>query len=52
LRTERYRGSLFRSFTLPTDIDQTASEARYDNGVLQLKLAKKVAVAARKLAIQ
>jgi HSP20 family protein len=52
LRTERYFGSLFRSFTLPAEIDQTTSEARYENGVLELKLAKKAAVAARKLSIQ
>jgi HSP20 family protein len=52
LRTERYFGSLFRSFTLPADIDEATSEARYENGVLELKLAKKATVAARKLAIQ
>ena len=52
LRTERYYGNVYRSFTLPSDLDETTSEAKYDNGVLELKLAKKPAVAGRKLAIQ
>ena len=49
LRTERYAGSMFRSFALPSELDETASEAKYENGVLELKLAKKPAVAGRKL---
>ncbi len=52
LRTERYAGSLYRSFALPVELDEGASEARYDNGVLELKLAKKVPTAARRLSIQ
>ena len=52
LRTERYYGSVYRSFTLPIELDETASEAKYDNGVLELKLVKKPAVAGRKLTIQ
>ena len=51
LRSERYCGSSYRSFVLPSDIDEAASEAKYDNGVLELKLAKKAAVTGRKLAI-
>ena len=52
LRTERYAGSLFRSFTLPAELDEQASEARFDAGVLELKLAKKAPAAGRKLTIQ
>jgi HSP20 family protein len=52
LRTERYSGNVYRSFTLPVELDETASEAKYDNGVLELRLVKKPAVAGRKLAIQ
>ena len=52
LRTERYYGGVYRSFTLPAELDETASEAKYDNGILELKLAKKPAVAGRKLTIQ
>ena len=52
LRSERYFGSVYRSFTLPVDLDEAASTARYDSGVLELTLAKKAPVAGRKLAIQ
>jgi len=52
LRTERYYGSLYRSFTLPAELDEAASTAKYDNGVLELTLAKKPQVAGRKLAVQ
>ena len=52
LRTERYYGAVYRSFTLPSDLDEANSEAKYDNGVLELKLAKKPAVAGRKLTVQ
>ena len=40
LRSERYFGEVSRSFQLPGDIDQTASKARYENGVLTLNLMK------------
>jgi HSP20 family protein len=52
LRTERYYGAVYRSFTLPSELDEANSEAKYENGVLELKLAKKPAVAGRKLTIQ
>ena len=51
LHSERYFGSAYRSFTLPSELDEAASTAKYENGVLELKLAKK-AVAGRKLTIQ
>ncbi len=52
LRSERSYGSAYRSFTLPVDLDEENSTARYENGILELTLAKKPAVAGRKLAIQ
>jgi HSP20 family protein len=52
LRTERYYGGVYRSFTLPSEIDEANSAAKYDNGVLELKLAKKPVVSGRKLAVQ
>ena len=40
------RASRFaRSFTLPEEVDQDASQAKLDNGVLSLTLAKKRAAA-------
>lgn len=41
IRSERYYGSVSRSFTLDESVDQTAAVAKYDNGVLQLTLPKK-----------
>jgi HSP20 family protein len=52
LRSERYRGSVYRGFTLPVEIDESASNAKYENGVLELTLVKKAAVAGRKLTVQ
>jgi len=52
LRSERHYGSVYRSFTLPVDLDEAASAARFENGVLELTLARKTAPAGRKLAIQ
>lgn len=41
LRSERYYGEVSRSFQLPLDIDEGASKARYENGILTLNLTKK-----------
>jgi HSP20 family protein len=52
LRSERYYGQLQRSFTLPQEVDDDQAEARYENGVLQLTLPKKVGTGGKQLAIQ
>ena len=52
LRSERHTGSFYRGFTLPVEIDEAASNAKYENGVLELTLTKKPALAGRKLTIQ
>jgi HSP20 family protein len=52
LRSERYYGAVYRSFVLPVELDEAASQAKYENGVLELTLAKKAQVAGRKLTIQ
>jgi HSP20 family protein len=51
LRNERYYGAVSRSFQMPVDIDDSAAKAKYENGVLQLTLPKKVAVAGQRLSI-
>lgn len=51
LRTERYAGPKVRSFSLAVELDEVASHARYEAGVLELTLTKKVSAASRKLAI-
>ncbi len=40
--TERAEGDVSRRFSVATEIDQERSAASFDNGVLTLKLAKKV----------
>jgi len=52
LRSERYYGSVHRGFTLPVEVDETASNAKYEDGVLELTLVKKPTPSGRKLAIQ
>lgn len=41
LRTERYYGEVYRSFTLSQDVNQNDATARYKDGVLELTLPKK-----------
>ena len=52
LRNERYFGNVYRSFTLPAELDELASVATYNNGVLELKLVKKAAAPGKRLAIR
>jgi HSP20 family protein len=52
LRSERYYGSVSRAFSLGQDVDEGAAQAKYNDGVLELTLPKKVAVTAKKLVIQ
>ncbi len=51
LRSERYFGNVYRSFTLPYELDEAKSVAKYDGGVLELTLVKKAGVAGRKLPV-
>jgi HSP20 family protein len=44
---ERSGASFARSFTLPVEVDQAASQAKLENGVLTLTLAKRSANVAR-----
>jgi HSP20 family protein len=52
LRNERYFGNVYRSFTLPVELDESTCEATYDNGVLELKLVRKNAAPGKRLAIR
>ncbi|NLY33879.1 MAG: Hsp20/alpha crystallin family protein [Alcaligenaceae bacterium] len=40
LHSERYYGSISRSFRLGSEIDQSASTAKYEDGILNLELKK------------
>lgn len=52
IRSERYYGSMLRSFSLGTDVDQTEATAKYADGILELTLPKKATSAAKKLAVK
>lgn len=52
LRSERYYGTVSRSFSLDQDIDTSKVQAKYADGVLNLELPKKAAADSRKIAIQ
>lgn len=52
LRSERYFGKLARSFTLASEIDENAAQAKFNDGILLLTLPKKAAAAAKKIVIQ
>lgn len=52
LRSERYYGRVYRSFTLDQDVDEAKSEAKYKDGVLELKLPKKAGATARRVTVQ
>lgn len=49
--TERACGKVYRSFTVPEQVDHDKAQARYENGVLHLVLPKKLAGSARKLPV-
>ena len=52
LRSERYYGKTYRAFSLAQDVDEASAQAKYNEGVLELRLPKKAAVTSKKLAIQ
>jgi HSP20 family protein len=52
IRSERYYGSLFRSFSLGHDVNEAEARAKYADGILELTLPKKTSAAAKKLAVQ
>jgi HSP20 family protein len=52
LHTERVYGKASRSFTLPQDVDESKAEAKFRDGVLELKLPKKAAAARKQVTIQ
>jgi len=50
--SERYSGSQYRSFTLPQEVDDSKTEAKYQDGVLNLTLPKKPGTARKRIAVQ
>jgi HSP20 family protein len=52
LRSERYYGTVSRSFSLADDVDDGKAQASYADGVLTLALPKKATAASRKITVQ
>jgi HSP20 family protein len=52
VRSERYYGKQYRSFSLAGDIDEAKVQAKYQDGILELTLPKKPGSEARKIAVQ
>jgi HSP20 family protein len=52
LCSELYRGKAARSFTVMTDVDDTKAQARYENGILELTLPKKLGAVTKTLEIK
>ena len=52
LHSERVYGKVSRSFSLPQEIDEARAEAKFRDGVLELKLPKKAAAARKQVTIQ
>jgi len=51
LYRERSAARYARTVSLPAEVDQAASQAKFENGVLTLTLAKKVATGATQLSV-
>jgi HSP20 family protein len=51
LRAERYYGKIQRAFALGQEVDEATAQAKYNDGVLELTLPKKTAVAGKRLAV-
>lgn len=51
IRSEIYRGEMYRSFNLEHEVDDTKVEARYNDGILEMTLPKKEGRTGQKIEI-
>ena len=51
LRRERQQGYASRSFTLACGVDEAKADAKYKDGVLELRLPKKATTSSKRLAV-
>jgi HSP20 family protein len=49
---ERYYEQVYRSFTLPQEIDDSKAEAKYHDGILELRSPKRAGTGGRQPSIQ
>ena len=52
LRSERFFGSASRAFVLDQEVDEASAQAKYDNGILELRLPKRTNAKSRTLTIE
>jgi HSP20 family protein len=52
LHSERYYGMASRSFSLPTEVDEKGTVAKYKDGVLDLTLPKKQGNGSKRISVQ
>jgi HSP20 family protein len=50
--SERYYGTQFRGFTLQHAVDQSKTDAKYENGVLELTLPKRQPMSAKQVSVR
>ncbi len=51
IRSERYYGKVYRSFSLDQDVDQGGAQAKYSDGVLEVTLPKKPGTSPKQLIV-
>jgi HSP20 family protein len=49
---EIHQGSMYRSFTLASDVDEAKAQAKYENGTLELTLPKKNGQTAKQIEVK
>jgi HSP20 family protein len=52
LRSERYYGKVERKFSLENEVDESKANAKYADGVLELKLPKKPVQSSKRIQVQ
>ena len=52
LRSERYFGKVSRTFVLDQDVDEETAQAKYNDGILELRLPKRSSAKTKSIAIQ
>ena len=52
IRREIHQGSVYRSFSLSSDVDETQAQAKYENGTLELTLPKKSGKTAKRIEVK
>lgn len=52
IRSERFYGKVERSFGLENEVDESGSSAKYADGVLELKLPKKLVQSSKRIKVQ